>query len=54
MLLKVLGYGQRVLRVPLHAQVQRFDALKQQEGIEGRQCRSGIAQPLHAGLENKC
>ena len=50
---KILGDLERVLRVPLHAQVQRLRTLQQQEGVERRERRSGIAQPLHARLDDE-
>ena len=53
MLLQVARHGQRILRVPLHAQVQRLDALQQQECVERRKRRAGVAQPLHARLEDE-
>ena len=53
MLLQVARHGQGVLGVPLHAQVQRLGPLQQQEGVERRQARAGIAQPLHAGLDDE-
>ena len=49
----MLGHGERVLRVALHAQVQGFDALQQQEGVERRERGAGVAQALHAGLEDE-
>src|ERR1039458_6537593 len=53
-LLEVLCHGKRVLRVPLEAEVQRLDTLQQQEGVEGRERRAGVAQPLDARLEDEC
>ena len=47
------GHGQGILGVALQAQVQRLDPLQQQEGAEGRQGRAGVAQPLHARLEDE-
>ena len=49
----MLRHGQRILRVALHAQVQRFNPLQQQERIERRERRAGVAQPLHARLQNE-
>ena len=53
MLFEMLGDGEGVLRVALHAQVQGFDALQEQEGIEGRERGAGVAQALDAGLEDE-
>ena len=53
MRLQELGHRQRVFRVPLHAQVQGLRALQQQEGVEGRQRGAGIAQALHARLDDE-
>ena len=39
MLFQPLGQRLRVLRVPLHAQVQSFDSEQEQEGGEGAQNR---------------
>ena len=50
---QVLGHGQRVLRVPLHAQVECLQPLQKQKCIEGRHAATGVAQTLHPGLENK-
>ena len=49
----MLGDGERVLRVALHAQVQRLSSLQQQECIERRERRAGIAQALHARFEDE-
>ena len=38
--LEMRGHGQRVLRVALHAQMQRLHALQQKEGIERRERRA--------------
>src|ERR1017187_8566855 len=48
-----LGYGKGILRVALHTEMKRFGALQQQEGIERRERRAGVAQTLHPGLENE-
>jgi len=49
----MFGHGQRIRGVALHAQVQRFDALEEQERIEGRKRRAGVTQSLHARLEDE-
>ena len=48
-----MSHGQRVLRVPLHAQVKGLEALQKQKGIEGRHAAAHIAQALHPGFENE-
>jgi hypothetical protein len=45
---QVLGDGQAVLRVALHPQRQRLDALQEQERVERRERRSGVAQQHRA------
>ena len=42
--LQVLGDALSVLAMTLHAQRQGFHALQKLEGVEGRQCRTRIAQ----------
>eukprot|EP01038_Epipyxis_sp_PR26KG_P002160 gene2161-biopygen1589 len=41
--------GQRALADAVHAQRQRFDALQDQEGVERREGRPGVAQRHDAG-----
>ena len=50
---EMLGHGEGVLGVALHAQVQRLEALQKQEGVERREGGAGIAQALDAGLEDE-
>ena len=49
----MLGDGKRILRVPLQAQMQRLDSLQQQERVERRECRAGVAQTLHASFQDE-
>src|SRR5258705_6790116 len=49
-----MGHCQRVLRVALHAQMQRLSTLQQQERIEGRQASPRIAEPLNTRLKSEC
>jgi hypothetical protein len=51
--LEMRGDGEGVLRVALHAQVEGFDSLQEQEGVEGREGRAGVAQALDAGFEDE-
>ena len=37
----------------LHAHVQRFDALQEQERVEGADARADIAQPFDAGFDDE-
>ena len=53
MLFKELRDSKRVGGMPFHAEVQRLDALQKEERIEGGEGSPGIAQALHAGLEDK-
>src|SRR5512142_986451 len=47
MVLEELRYRERILRVTLHAKVKRLGSLQQEEGVEGRQRSTGVAQSLH-------
>ena len=53
MLGEPLRHRQRVVAVPLHAQRQRLDAGKDEEGIERRQRRSHVAQGQHAASDGE-
>ena len=45
-------HGQRVAAVLLHAELQRLDALNEQERIERADAGPEIAQALHAHLDD--
>lgn len=47
-----LRHFPRVLAVPLHAQVERLEALEEEESVEGRKGRPCVAQQLDARLQN--
>ncbi len=49
MALEEVRHRQGVVADAVHAQRQGFDALQDQEGIEGRDRRAGVAQRHHAG-----
>src|ERR1700761_9017402 len=49
----MLGYGERVLRVAFETEMQGFNALEKQEGIEGRERCAGVTQTLDASFENE-
>src|SRR5271165_1396262 len=44
---------QRVLGMALQAKVQSLRALQQQESVKRRQAPTGVAQPLHARLDDE-
>jgi hypothetical protein len=50
MRLEELGHLEGVGAVALHAQVERFEALNEQERVEGRDGRAHVAQELQALL----
>src|SRR5215472_16093812 len=50
---KIFSHLQRVLRMPLHSQVEGFDALQEQERVEWSQTPSGVTQPLDAGFDDE-
>ena len=51
--LEPLRNRERVLRVPLHAQAQRLQALQEQERVERRDRRADVAQVLQPALEHE-
>ena len=53
MRLQELSHRHGVLANAVHAQRQGFDALKNQEGIEGRNRRAHVAQRHHTGAPDK-
>ena len=51
--LQVLRDFQRILAVPFHAQGQGLQALQDEEGVERRQRRAGVAQRHHAAAADE-
>src|SRR5271163_73436 len=52
-LLEMARDGERRLAVPGHAQMQRLDALEQEEGVERRQRRAQRAHRFHPRLHGE-
>ena len=53
MALEVMRYGKGVVGVAFETEVEGFNSLEEQEGIEGREGCAGVAETLHAGFEDE-
>ena len=53
MVFEVLGDGERVLAMPLHAQREGLDALQEHPGIVGRDARAEVAERDHAHADGE-
>lgn len=49
----MVGDGEGVVGVAFKAEVQGFDSLQEEEGIEGREGCAGVAEALDAGFEDE-
>src|ERR1017187_3988697 len=49
----MLGGGESILRVALHAEGKGFEALQEEERAEGRDCAAGVAKAFDARLEDE-